>query len=796
MSSRPLYFCLLFMPFILQSQSIVQTARGKVFDKATQQPLAGALVSVSGAGPAAGAVTDENGRFTLEAVPVGRQAFRCQYLGYETYESEEVIVSSVKEVELEIALEKKVFTTQEVEVVPYAYASSPVNGLALVSARPFTAEETERIPAGVYDPGRMALSLPGVQQGSDENENKIIIRGNSSIGVLWRLEGIDIPNPNHFASPGSSGGGITIFSSQLLGRSDFLTGAFPAEYGNALSGVFDIRFRRGNTEEREHRARLSIIGLDIATEGPLRKGRSSYLVNYRYSTLGILNQLGFNLVGERVDNNFQDLSFNLAFNGKNKNTFFTVFGIAGDSEEHYLPVESPANRDPAVADHWEDRYNRSKMGAAGFTFTQLLNEKSYFKAVVAGASGVISRDYDTLSLDQVPFKYDLQRYQDGRISASATYYNELSSRAHLKTGLIFHQIHFDFFKETAPRRPSDVTIGQPARQISTLGNGNTQSAQAYANLNCRVNEKLELNVGVHGLLFTLNNSWSLEPRASFRYRPNGRQSISLAYGLHSKILPFTAFFYAPEGQGPSTAPPANPNKNLSLLKAHHLVLAYQYHFGRGVRAEAEVYWQRLFNVPVGIGDNSNYWMLNDQGRLLEFELVSEGKGLNYGVDLALEKRFSNNIFFLLTASLFDSRFEIDGYKRNTRFNSRFVSAYTLGREFVLKKNAILQAGLRLMANGGFRYSPYDPARSQAEGRFIPLKGREWSEQVDNYLRLDGRAAFRKDKDTYSYTVSLDIQNMTNRFNPHSVRYDATNNALQFRRHSGGLIPVLSFSLDL
>ena len=775
------------------SQQLTQIIKGTVIDKETRQPLIGATVMVKGTDPLIGSQTDALGQYTLEGVPVGRRIVECQYLGYTNYESADIIVSGAKEVVLDIALRESGVVAEEVVVTATVYASDPVNDLAVVSARSFSVEETERIPASVNDLGRMALTFPGVQQGADDAENEIIVRGNSAVGLLWRLEGIDIPNPNHFAKPGSSGGGITIFSAQLLSRSDFFSGAFPAEYGNALSGIFDVHFRKGNFTEREHRIKIGLLGMDFSTEGPIKSGRASYLVNYRYSTLSVLNQLGFNLVGERVDNDFQDLSFNIAIDGKDKKSFVTIFGMGGLSQEHYQPVAEPAERDPTVANHWEDRINESNMGAVGVTYTRLINERSYIKAVVSGMIGEVLRDYDTLSLTDQRFTYNVQRYQDTRLAGALSYQNKISAQSRIKAGLQFNQVFYDSFRETAERSSSsDINQGiEP--QISINGDGSTQLLQTYLQWSQQLSDRLHLNAGAHFTHLFLNNTNAIEPRLSLQYKLNPRHTLALAYGLHSKVLPFATYFYEEiSDSGQKTY----PNRNLDLIKAQHFVASYKFFTAKKLRFGAELYWQSLWNVPINTTEpDADFWLLNEQGSLPGFQLFSEGRGQNYGIDLSLEKLFSNQFYFLITASFFNSEFEIDEQVRDTRFNTRFSSTYTIGREFILKNNGVLQAGIRCLLNGGFRYSPLDPVLSAAEGRFIPLAGAEWSEQVDPYLRFDSRISFRKEKSKYSYVLSLDIQNLTNRFNPFAVGYDATNNLLTFRRHTGGLIPVLSYQID-
>ena len=361
---RNLLLLFFLLPVCLLAQEKTQTIRGRVFDSYSKKPISGAVLYVEGIEPKLGAVSDANGSFRIANVPIGRRTLKCSYPNYSNYVSDNFILSTAREMYLEIALIEEIFETSTDEVVITAreYPTKAVNDVAVVSTRSFSAEETGRYAASVNDPGRMALSLPGVQQGGDEAENDIIVRGNSSYGVLWRLEGIDIPNPNHFARAGTSGGGITVFSAQLLDRSDFSSGGMPAEYGNAIAGAYDIRFRKGNMENRDYRIKLGLLGLDFAAEGPFSKGRASYLVNYRYSTLSLLNRAGFNLVGERVDNDFQDLSFNMAWNSKDGRTFVTWFGLGGLSLERYRPVVNPSERDSAISNHWEDRFRTSNMG--------------------------------------------------------------------------------------------------------------------------------------------------------------------------------------------------------------------------------------------------------------------------------------------------------------------------------------------------------------------------------------------------------------------------------------------------
>ncbi len=763
-----------------------QKIRGIVQDKQTKQVLVGASILVNNTD--LGAISDENGAFLIENVPIGRVGIKCQFVGYEPFAIADIILSSTKEAYIEIELKAGTIEVGEVVVSAAKNAFEAVNSLSVVSTRSFTAEETDRIAAGINDPGRIALSFPGVKQAPDETENAIIVRGNSPVGILWRVEGIDIPNPNHFALVGSSVGGVNVFSAQLLARSDFSSGGMAAEYGNAISGAFDMHFRQGNFEKREHRVKIGIIGLDFATEGPIKKGKSSYLVNYRYSTLGLLSKMGFNLVGERVTNDFQDLSFNLAFKTKNPKLKATFFGIGGLSLEEYLPVEMAAKRDPSVFDNRNFQHKPAKMGAMGTTLTYLPNSKSYLKAVVALIGSDIRRENDTLNESNIHYRYNTEQYTDRRISTSLTYSSKLSDKITFKTGLIFHQIFFDFFKNNSPVK-SQININEIEKGVSVQGIGNTQTIQQYAQAIVQLSPKLTFNAGYHFTHLNANNTSSFEPRFSLQYQLKSNQRLSFAYSLQGQILPLMAYYFR-DSTGNFI------NKDLKMLKTHHIVAAYHLFTQNNMKISVETYYQKLLNVPVSTDLNNNYWMLNNTFGYPLFKAVSAGKGSNYGIDAAVEKLFSNSYFILVTGSLFDSNFQLfNGQTYDTRWASKFTTSMTFGKEFTLKRGRVIQVGGRFLFSGGARYTPLDPILSKKEGTYIPLKNAENTAQVPNYYRFDTRIQYRFNAKKIAGSVSLDLQNALNHINATGVSYDALNNKTFVQYRGGGLIPVLACQFD-
>jgi hypothetical protein len=782
-----IYFVTLGLYLGLHCQNIKQVVRGRVIDQFSREPLIGATVLLAGAEKTTGTVTDTDGTFEM-IVPVGRQTILCQYIGYTTL-SQELIINSAQVAVLDFQLSEAIITTDDVVINAYGRSSDPVNELAVVSARSFSPEETERFAASVNDPSRMALSYPGVNQGGDEAENDIIIRGNSSRGMMWRLEDIDIANPNHFARPGTSGGGVTVFSAQLLSKSDFYTGGMPAEYGNALSGAFDVHFRAGNMMNREHRIKLGLLGLDFMTEGPYQNGKSSYLANYRYSTLGILTNMGVYLVGERVTNEFQDLSFNNSFVLPNGKDVLTVFGIGGLSKEHYQPVEDPNERTPGIANEWEDRVRTHNMGAIGITYNKALDETSYLKWVVASMGNYQHFVNDTLDLSDRRYNYGQEDYKDWRIATSLLFNKRFSRSTVLKAGVQVHQIFYDFYREERQRGSTSNLNPDVVYGVSLDGEDQTQTFQMHGQVNHRFSEEWTFNVGFNALGLQLNQSFAVDPRASIVYDINHKHALSLAVGRYSQIVPLGAFFYK-DTLGYLT------NESLELMKATHFIGSYKAIFSGQWSINLEAYYQMLTDIPTKADGDEEYWLMNSQSGFPTFALNSEGKGWNKGLDLSVEKLFAGGFYLLFTGSVFESIYSANGGPEyNSSFNTRFSSSYTLAKEWTLKERNTLQVGARVLYNGGYRFTPLDEQASLLAGTFVPLAESRNDGQVDPYFRIDGRVQYRMNRTKRASVLSLDVQNATNRFNPRGMQYNAVTNQLEFQTYVGGLVPVLSYQVD-
>lgn len=669
---------------------------------------------------------------------------------------------------------------EEIVVTPDTEKNKPLNEMATVSARTFSVEETRKFAAAVNDPARAALSFAGVVTAGDGN-NTISIRGNSPFGLLWRMEGVDIPNPNHFANAGTSGGGISILSSQLLSNSDFMTGAFAAEYGNALAGVFDLNLRKGNNEKREFTIQAGLLGTDIAVEGPFsKKYRGSYLVNYRYSTLSILQKLGVDIFD--AETNFQDLSYNF-FLPTERAGNFSLFGFGGLSDQTQV-----AEKDSTLWTNEGMRYNSryfSNTGAAGLKHSITLTQNTYLQSAVVMSGNDHGFGEDKLDDNYNPqFNYK-QNYINKKLTVSSVLNHKFDARHNIRTGVYFNE----YFYNLRQRYLDDdtKTIEEPIN-----AKGNTSTVQLFAQWNYRISEKLTYNIGTHWLYMPGNGESSIEPRTSLKYAFDDRQSLNVGYGLHSQMQP-VGVYEAQVQQTDGTW--LKPNKNVGFNKAHHIVVGYDRSLTRHLHAKVETYYQHLYNIAVVDDPTSPVsTLVNEEGYLTD-PLVNKGRGRNYGVEFTLEQFMHNNLYFLLSTSLFNSEYKaLDNIWRSTRFNSQRAVSFTAGKDFTLRKNRTFGINVRTLYAGGFRTTPIDFEKSRQEGQTEYIESLAYSEQMPDYFRTDLRISLKRNRSRSTSTLSLDIQNATNNKNLGGQYYDPRSGEIK-KWYQVPLLPIISYRIE-
>ena len=790
---------------------ITQNIRGVVIDKDSKSPLPGANIVIASVTPLQGAATDFDGRFKVVDVPIGRHNIKISYVGYEPKTLTNIELTSGKELILNIEIQESIIM-KEVVVKSGPEKDKTVNKMATVSARTFSIEETQRYAGSLNDVARMAQNFAGVQ-GADDSRNDIVIRGNSPTGVLYRLEDVDIPNPNHFALNGTTGGPVSILNNNVLDNSDFMTGAFPAEYGNALAGVFDLKLKNGNNEKHEFLSQLGFNGLELTAEGPInKKNYSSYIASYRYSTLELFQKMGLNFgVGTAVPA-YQDGMFKLNFPNKKGRT--VLWAVGGVSDVSFLDSEQEGQEN-LFTDSGEDIVFKSKIGVISLSNTYRFNDKAFLKTSIsmdATSNDIINDTLNAANGNYKPF-YRNNSFE-GKQSFNIVFNQKINARNVLKVGL-YNQRKFFHLQDSIHQRLDSVfnpfansyTIMQPQWRKLTNYDGATYFIQPFVQWQFRVNEDLTLNTGVHSQYFIYNSTFAVEPRLGVKYKWNVKNTVSAAYGLHNQLAPNRLFFREQADIYGNTVfndkgDAVIPNKDLKMVRSQHFVVAYDRSIGKHSRLKMESYYQILDNVPVSYR-YPQYSTLNFGANFdLAFPdtLVNEGTGTNYGLELTVERFLNNGFYYLFTGSLYNSTYKgVDGIERNTAFNGNYTTNVLVGKEFYFtskkpsKKQSSLLLDIKFTLNGGQRYIPIDLEQSQNQNAAVYDYDNAFAPQHPEYFRTDIKIGYKLNGKKITQEWAFTMQNATNRKNVFSQGYDVSTQSV-FTRYQIGMLPIMQYKI--
>ncbi|WP_018336326.1 TonB-dependent receptor [Butyricimonas synergistica] len=776
-------FLFLIAPAVLFGQGngkvLTQTVRGTIVDAASGYPIAYASVALLGK-PGMGAITDSLGHFIIKNVPVGRHDIQASFVGYESSVFKEVLVTSSKGVFLNILMKEAIQELSEVTVLPRLNKEQPLNKMATTGARMLSVEEASRYAGGMDDPARLVSSFAGVSPGM--STNGISIHGNASHLLQWRLEDVEIPNPNHFADLSILGGGILSgLSSLVLGNSDFFSGAFPAEFSNAVSGVFDMKLRNGNNQNMENTIQVALLGLDFASEGPLTKRHnSSYIFNYRYSTTGILENAGIVDFGGILD--YQDLNFKFNLPTRKAGTF-SVWGtgLVDKSESEF---EKDTEEWEYLGDQMESS-TKQYMAAGGITHGYFFNDNTQLKTTVAATyfrhEGFV--DFYDFDLEKYP-NLDLNRNNTNLIF-STVLNRKFSARFTSKTGFSFTKMYYDMEMNLSPH------VMQPLELISK-GDGNTSLIAGYTSSSIGLSDRMTLNVGLNAQVLALNNHWTLEPRAGVKWQATPKTSFALAYGMHSRMEKMDVYFVRTQSTRTGSV-----NKNLDFSKAHHVMLSYGCRLSDNLNLKVEPYFQYLYNIPV-IADSS-YSVLNRVDFYVEDALVNKGKGRNLGVDVTLERYLNDGVYYMVSGSLFSSKYRGgDGKWRDTKYNRLFIVNCLGGKEWMVGQNKqnILGINLKMTIQGGDRYSPIDWASTLADPDKVVQydETKAFSKQFSPLFMVNYTISYKINKKKVSHEFALKGLNATGCKEFYGHDYNFKTGEIKPLREATSL-PNLSYKLE-
>lgn len=754
-----------------------QIIKGTVLDKETHVPLPGASVQIEGSNPVIGTVTDTAGNFRLTGVPLGRHGITVTFMGYEPFTVREILVGSGKEIVLDIELKEQSVRLKDVVILSNNNKGQPLNTMAMLSARQLSVEEANRYAGGFDDPARLASTFAGVA-GNLQN-NGIVIRGNAPKGMLWRMEGVEIPTPTHFANITTfGGGGITALSSQMLANSDFFTGAFPAEYGNALSGVFDLKIRNGNSDKFETTLQAGAIGLDFSAEGPFSQGKkASFLFNYRYSTFSLLTPL---LPEDAGGIRYQDLCLKINLPAGKWGTF-AVWGIGA------LDVNpQKAEKDSSLwtyAQDKEDGKNNLELGALGVSHKIILGRKSFLSTNLAVSGNTLDHTQKRLNTLLELDPMDKVMYKNWKYTLS-TYINHKFNSAHTnKTGFIADQLLYNYTISQAP---------EPGQALQTLVNekANENLLQGYTQSRIDISNRFSINIGVHSQYFTGNNDITLEPRGGIKWMASSGHSFAFSYGNHSQ-LEMLQIYRIKKATGDGFT---QPNKNLGFTKAHHFVAGYDWKINNNLHLKIEPYYQLLYNVPV-IPDSSFSLINLDKNWFIKDSLVNKGKGSNIGIDLTFERFMDQGYYYLITASLFDSKYKGgDGTEYNSRYNKHYVVNVLGGKEWMLRKQRMLSLNGKVTFMGGDRISPLDIQASLLKKEAVYDETRAFSESKPDVWYADFTINYKINRKRHSSTWSLKLINLLGVKEHYGYRYNYKLNAME-QEAEAIVIPNLSYKVE-
>ncbi|HZX61921.1 MAG TPA: TonB-dependent receptor [Bacteroidales bacterium] len=748
---------------ILYSQPILRsTIRGTVTDRSTQSPLAGATIILLNSDPLVGTTTDADGNFKLSNVPIGKRQLKVTYVGYSSFITDMLNVSSGKETMVVIPLEETMITGAEVEIKGDYRKYGAINKMAMVSVRSFTVDETSRFAGSYNDPARMAANYAGVTSGVD-NRNDIIVRGNSPVGLQWQIDGMEIPNPNHFAAVGTTGGPVTILNNNLLTNSDFFTGAFPASYGNALSGVFDLRMRIGNNEKHEYWFGIGWNGLEFGSEGPFsKKSRASYLFSYRYSLLDVLSRTGIKL---NVVPYYQDLNFKITVPTK-KAGVFTIEGIGGLSFIQLFDNRKKQS-EWMFPDYGEDLSNGSNLGVIGITNQVFPDPSLRLKNQIYFVASEVYTKIDSFSnVASIPSPWAGERSSEKKLSYSFGLYKKFSVKNSLETG-----INADYFSMYF----ADSVMMKGKFVMNTDSRETLYFLKGYLQWQHRFSDRFRITTGLFGSRLFLNSTWAMEPRIGLEWLIDKGHILHFGTGMYSQMQPRVIYFiltHLPDGSTRQT------NRNLDFTRCWQVAMDYNYLLSEILHFKTELYYQHLYDVPVKRSIPS--YALSNQGheffldRQYADSLVNLGKGDNYGVEFTFERFLYKNYYFLLTSSLFNSTYSgYDNTTRNSAFNVNYAFNAVGGYEFIMGKRkwGVMSFGLRATWAGGNPYIPFDVNATVATGEAVPDWQHAYQSRYPDYKRLSVRFGIKRNRPGYNLEFMLDLQYRTNYTNVYLQRID-------------------------
>lgn len=748
-----------------------------VTDPATHEAIPFASVQLTNDTDSYGAVTDMDGKATLQAKP-GSYLLQVQHLSFESFNEPGFVVGN-SPVNRQLGLKSAASQLQTVNVEAKRTNFDVNSPYATTSVRYIDANEISRSPGTFKDPSKYATTLAGVVSPNVLGSNEIIIRGNNSRGMGWYVEELPVPSPNHFSKEGASNGSVSMVSTQNLANAELYTGAFPAQYNNATAGVFALYLRDGNDQKSRYGFEISPVGIDLSAEGPFTKGKSSYLFNYRYSTLALFAQLGIDLKG--LQNPFyHDLNYKLSFKLNDK-TELSVFGVNGYGSYISERKAHVGGRSIVIGKN----YDGYAMLLNGFAITHEISKTLTFKSVNAyNASFNLGRN-ENLADTLGHFEVNNRNKYIYHHMKTLNYINYHQGRLNLQTGMLVDVFRHNLTVETG--------LLNPGKTLDRVGStGYKYEISHYISGRFNVNEHLVFTGGINGMYHYLSRKYVFEPRFGVKYYLGQHHTFGYAFGMHSRFENPTVYLANANINGITY----RPNQFLEPMHAIHNVVSYTYRSDKATLINVELYHQYLYDVPVSANGENAFSILNQTESYIWTPLANNGKGWNYGAELTISQHFNKGFYVMANTSVFNANYTgSDGVRRNSVFNYMHSSTGLITKEFNFGKtnNQQFYIGLKGSFTGGIRYTPIDEAKSARRGHPVKDKTRINEAQGPLNYQVDMSLQYELRKLKYTMRLKFDVQNLTNRENTLWVDYDGNYGLVYIKQ--GQIIPLLFVGFD-
>lgn len=743
----------------IYSQNGFGTISGQVREANTKLPLVAANIILIGTD--LGAATDVNGNFFIKNVPSNTYQIRASIIGYRSQIKTDIIVQPGKVTQVDFELTAETIQLNNVEVRAEYFSR---NILQPNSIKSFSYEEIRRSPGGFEDVVRALSILPGVAQ-ADAGRNDLIVRGGAPSENLYVVDGLEIPNINHFGTQGATGGPLSYINLDFVRETSFSTGGFSVMYGDKLSSVLSIDLRQGRNDRVGGKATISATQFGLNLEGPALTENSNFIFSARRSYLDfIFKAAGFAFVPE-----YYDVLSKYEYKIDNKNSLSFLFIGAFDNVKFF-------NDTP------EKRFDNSRI--LGSDQTQYATGLSYRRLFSNGFMNIyLSRnftDFNSIQSDTLlnPIFKNISREEENNLKLDVVH--KFSPTVEMNFGVSSKFIEFD----SDILFPFFVTSFGDTLSINSLNQSqNFFKGASYINFNFLFFNRLITNVGVRFDYFdALNTKYYLSPRFSLSFPLTSITNLNFSTGIFYQT-PSYIWLIAD-----------NSNRDLKSIKVNQYILGFDHQLNDDALLKVEGFIKDYSNYPTSkkrpylvlantgagfSGSDDNYSSFG-----LE-PLVSSGFGISKGIEISVQKKLSDTPYygiFSFTYAKTDFT-SLDGIKRDGAYDQNWI--INLSGGYKINKHWEVSTKFRF-ASG----RPYTPFQTNGTQLVADYNSRRLKSAHSLDLRVDRRWNFQG----WSLITYLDIQNIYNQKNLSGIRWDRQKNQVD-ESSSIGILPSIGISAE-